>query len=80
MQELENKNSDGIDVETQIPIIDILIHIDWFTDRFEDRNKVSTILKELYNHCTSMKKLLLKHGNLILTVLLNKYDKQCHLF
>ena len=27
-----------------------------------------------------MKKLLLKHGDLILTVLMSKYDKQCHLY
>jgi hypothetical protein len=27
-----------------------------------------------------MKKLLLKHGNLILNVLMIKYDKKCHLF
>lgn len=27
-----------------------------------------------------MKKLLLKHGKLILPTLLKKYDKQCHLY
>lgn len=65
---------------TNIPIVDILINIDWFTAHFEDRNKILRILKELFNHCTTMKKLLLKHGDLILTVLMSKYDKQCHLY
>jgi hypothetical protein len=65
---------------TGIPLIDILINIDMFTATFEDRNMVLRIIKELYNHCTTMKKLLLKHGKLILAVLMKKYDKQCHLY
>jgi len=27
-----------------------------------------------------MKKLLLKHGKMVLPILLTKYDKQCHLY
>ena len=69
-----------VHILTNIPLVDILINIDWFTAHFEDRNKVLRIIKELFNHCTSMKKLLLKHGDLILSVLMSKYDKQCHLY
>ena len=60
---------------TNIPLVDIVINIDLFTAQFEDRNKVLRIVKELFNHCTTMKKLLLKHGKLILPALLRKYDK-----
>jgi hypothetical protein len=61
-------------------LIDLVIHIDLFTAHFEDRSKVLRIIKELYNHCTTMKKLLLKHGKMVLPILLTKYDKQCHLY
>lgn len=67
-------------VITSIPIIDIMLNIDLFTVQFEDRNKVLTILKNLYNHCTNMKRLLLTHHKLILTNLIEKYDKKCHLY
>jgi len=55
------------------------LNIDFFTAHFEDRSKILRIVKELFNHCTTMKKLLLKNGKLILGVLLQKYDKKCHL-
>ena len=42
-------------MNTGIPMVDIIINIDLFTSHFEDRNKVLRIIKELYNHCTSMK-------------------------
>lgn len=61
-------------------MIDIVINIDWFTAHFEDRNKVVRIVKELFTHSTSMKTLLKKHGKIVLTILLNKYDQQCHLY
>jgi len=67
-------------VLTNIPLVDIVINIDLFTAHFEDRRKVLRIIKELFNHCTSMKKLLLKHGKIILPALLYKYDKKCHLY
>ena len=67
-------------IQTNIPLVDIVINIDMFTAHFEDRRKVLRIIKELFNHCTSMKKLLLKHGKIILPALLYKYDKQCHLY
>jgi len=70
----------NLHILTNIPLVDILINIDWFTAHFEDRNKVLRVVKELFNHCTTMKKLLLKHGDLILSVLMSKYDKQCHLY
>ena len=60
---------------TNIPLVDIIVNIDLFTASFEDRNMVLRIIKELYNHCTTMKKLLLKHGRLILAILMRKYDK-----
>lgn len=66
-------------IETGIPLVDIIVNIDLFTAHFEDRNKVLTIIKELFNHCTNMKRLLQKHSKLILTNLMNKYDKKCHL-
>ena len=67
-------------VITSIPIIDIILNIDLFTVQFEDRNKVLTIIKNLFNHCTNMKRLLLNHNKLILTNLMEKYDKKCHLY
>jgi len=67
-------------IETGIPIIDIILNIDLFTAHFEDRNKVLTIIKELFNHCTTMKMLLQKHAKLVLTNLMDKYDKKCHLY
>ena len=45
--------------ENHIPIVDITLNIDWFTADFDDRKKVLTILKSLFNHCNSYKKLLL---------------------
>ena len=60
---------------SNIPLVDIVIQIDLFTAHFEDRSKVLRIIKELYNHCTTMKKLLLKHGKMVLPILLTKYDK-----
>ena len=56
-------------------MVDIIINIDIFTSNFEHRNKVLRIIKELFDHCNSMKKLLLKHGKIILGVLMKKYDK-----
>lgn len=67
-------------VLTGIPIVDITLNIDWFTADFDDRKKVLRILKSMFNHCNSYKKLLLQHKDLILSVLLSKYDKQCHLY
>lgn len=65
---------------THIPLVDIIVNIDLFTAHFEDRNKVLRIVKELFNHCTTMKRLLQKHSKLILTNLMYKYDKKCHLY
>lgn len=62
-------------VLTGIPIVDITLNIDWFTADFDDRKKVLQILKSMFNHCNSYKKLLLQHNELILSVLLSKYDK-----
>lgn len=60
---------------TGVPLLDIIINIDWFTAHFEDRNKMMRIVKDLFNNCSSMKQLLAKHGQLIMTVLMSKYDK-----
>ena len=70
-------NQSGVSsgLTTKIPMVDIIINIDLFTASFEDRNMVLRIIKELFNHCTTMKKLLLKHGKLILAILMRKYDK-----
>jgi len=78
--QMENNLTMTTTIFTNIPLVDIVINIDLFTAQFEDRNKVLRIVKELFNHCTTMKKLLLKHGKLILPALLRKYDKQCHLY
>lgn len=67
-------------IMTGIPIVDIIINIDLFTAHFEHRNKILTIVKELFNHCNSMKKLLLAHHKVILTNLMEKYDKKCMLY
>ena len=66
---------DDMHVLTGIPLVDIILNIDWFTAHFDDRKKVLRILKDLFNHCNSFKKLLLQHNQLILPVLLSKYDK-----
>jgi len=42
---------------SNVPLVDIIINIDLFTSHFEDRNKVLRIIKELFNHCTTMKRL-----------------------
>ena len=60
---------------TGVPLVDMIINIDWFTAHFEDRNKVLRIIKDLFNNCAPMKQLLAKHGDLIMIVLMNKYDK-----
>lgn len=65
---------------SNVPLVDIIINIDLFTSHFEDRNKVLRIIKELFNHCTTMKRLFHKHSKLILSVLMRKYDKKCHLY
>ena len=61
-QNLQANQVDRIDINnmivTNIPIVDIIVNIDMFTAHFEDRNKVLMIIKELYSHCTTMKKLL----------------------
>ena len=63
---------------TGIPLLDIILNIDLFTSRLDDKKKVLRILKTLFNNCTPFKKLLLRHHHLIISVLLSKYDKQCH--
>lgn len=68
---------DDLHLLSDVPLVDIIINIDWFTVRFDDKKKVLRILKNLFNNCTSFKKLLLKHHTFIMTVLLSKYDKQC---
>lgn len=60
---------------TNIPLVDVILNIDFFTTTHEDREKILRIVKEMFNHCTTMKKLLLKHHKLILNVLIQKYDK-----
>ena len=60
---------------TGVPLVDMLVNIDWFTAHFDDRNKLKRILKDLFNNCESMHDLLDKHGKLIMTTLMNKYDK-----
>lgn len=67
-------------VITSIYIVDIILNIDLFTVQFEDRNKVLIVIKYLFNYCTNMKRLLLNHHKLILTNLMEKYDKKCHLY
>jgi hypothetical protein len=69
-----------INPTTKIPLVDMVLNIDLFTAHFEDRSKVLRIIKELFNHCTTMKKLFLRHAKLIVPVLMFKYDKQCHLY
>ena len=72
--------SGQINPTTKIPLVDMVLNIDLFTAHFEDRSKVLRIIKELFNHCTTMKKLFLRHAKLIVPVLMFKYDKQCHLY
>jgi hypothetical protein len=71
----ENKNP-----QTGIPIVDLMVSIDCFTAGHEDRDKIIRIIKELFNHCTTMKRLLLKHHKVIITQLMAKFDKTCHIY
>jgi len=64
---------------TSIPLVDIIINIDCFTSHFEDKQNLYNIFEELFDRCNNMKKLLLKHGKLILGVLMKKYDIKCKL-
>ena len=50
-------SNEVVNLTSHVPLVDIIINIDLFTAHFEDRNKVLRIIKELFNHCTSMKKL-----------------------
>ena len=52
---------DEMHVLTGVPIVDITIHIDWFTVRFDDRKKVLHIVKSIFNNCSAYKKLLMQH-------------------
>lgn len=61
-------------------MVDIIINIDLFTFQFEDRNKILTIVKDLFNHCNNMKRLLFQHHHVILTNLMDKYDKKCTIY
>ena len=72
---LEEQNSRVFNTLTGVPLVDIMVNIDWFTAHFDDRNKLKRILKDLFNNCEAMKDLLDKHGKLIMTSLMNKYDK-----
>ena len=60
---------------TGIPLVDIIANIDCFVTTHDDRDKIIRIVKELFNHCTSMKSLLKAHHKLILNNLVQKYDK-----
>ena len=53
--DIGNTNADKF---TQVPLVDIILNIDLFCTHFEDKTKVLTIIKELFNHCTDMKRLL----------------------
>ena len=76
----EDQNKNTLNIITGVPLVDLIVNIDWFTAHFEDRSKVLRIIKDLFNRCEHMKKLLQKHNTLIMKTLMNKYDKQCHLF
>lgn len=65
---------------TGMPLLDIILNIHCFTAHFDDRLKLIMIIKDLFKNCNSFKKLLFEHSNLILSVLLGKYDKKCHIF
>lgn len=65
---------------TSIPLVDIIVNIDCFVTTHEDRDKIIRIVKELFNHCTSMKSLLKIHHKLILNNLVAKYDKHCQVY
>ena len=41
----DKEQSGQIHILTGVPMIDIVINIDWFTAHFEDRNKVLTIVQ-----------------------------------
>lgn len=45
-------------VMSGVPLLDIIINIDWFTAHFDDRIKVMKILKDIFNECKSFKRLM----------------------
>jgi hypothetical protein len=52
----------------------MVVNIEMFTASFEDIQKISSVLKVLFQKSKPMRKLFHKHGELILTVLIEKYE------
>jgi hypothetical protein len=71
----DEQNKLTLNILTGVPLVDLIVNIDWFTAHFEDRSKVLRVIKDLFNHCPAMKSLLKKHSKLIMKCLMNKYDK-----
>ena len=52
----------------------MVVNIDMFTASFDDIHKITSILKVMFQNSKPMRKLFHKHGELILTVLIEKYE------
>lgn len=65
---------------TGVPLLDIILNVDWFTVHFDDRKKIVTIIIALFYNSKTFKQLMYERRALILSVLLNKYDKKCHMY
>lgn len=57
-----------------VPIVDIIVNIDMFTAKYEDSSKMTKIMVQMFKNSREMRKLLHMHGELILTVLVKKYE------
>ena len=52
----------------------MVVNIDMFTASFDDTHKITAVIKEMFQNSKPMRKLFHKHGELILTVLIEKYE------
>ena len=66
--------NEAINLAANVPLIDIIVNIDMFNSRFENKIKILTIIQELFQFSSSMQKLMNQHGEYILAVLIKKYS------
>ena len=66
--------NEAINLAANVPLVDIIVNIDMFNSRFEDRLKILTIVQELFEHSNSMQKLMNQHGEYIMAMMTKKYS------
>ena len=66
--------SETVNLSSGVPLVDMVVNIDMFTASFDDTHKITAVIKEMFQNSKPMRKLFHKHGELILTVLIEKYE------